>query len=136
MARADLLKKLFSGYQRRDDQVFRQAAEELIGEERKKQHPVLANELERILRNGTSDARNGKQLVPLDQSPFDADRKTPLLDVRQPQRYMDDLVLEQPVREAVERIMREFREWDVLEANGLPAMRRVLFCGPSGCGKT
>ena len=46
MARADLLKKLFSGYQRRDDRVFRSVAHELIEEERKKRHPVLANERE------------------------------------------------------------------------------------------
>jgi SpoVK/Ycf46/Vps4 family AAA+-type ATPase len=136
MARADLLKKLFSGYQRRDDPAFRQAAEDLIGEERKKRHVVLANELERILRNGSTDARNGKELVPIDQSPLDSDRKAPLLEVRQPQRYLSDLVLEKPVQDSVDRIMREFREWDVLEANGIPPMRRVLFCGPSGCGKT
>jgi uncharacterized protein YehS (DUF1456 family) len=55
MARADLLKKLFTGYQRRDDQAFRQAAEDLIVEERKKQHSILANELERILRNGHAE---------------------------------------------------------------------------------
>jgi len=35
-----LLKKLFTGYQRRDDQAFKQAAEELIVEERKKQHSI------------------------------------------------------------------------------------------------
>ena len=32
--------------------------------------------------------------------------------------------------------MREFREWDVLEANGLPPTHKILFCGPPGCGKT
>jgi len=136
MARADLLKKLFTGYQRRDDQAFRQAAEDLIREERKKQHPVLANELEGILRNGHSEPRNSMHLAPIEPGPLDTDRKTALLEVRNPRRYLDDLVLDKPVRDSVERIMRDFREWDVLEANGLPPMRRVLFCGPSGCGKT
>lgn len=136
MARADLLKKLFTGYQRRDDQAFRQAAEDLIREERKKQHPVVANELERILRNGNPEGPRGKQLLPIDQGPLDADRRMALLEVRRPRRYLDDLIFETPIRDTVERIMRDFREWDVLEANGLPPMRRVLFCGPSGCGKT
>ena len=58
-----------------------------------------------------------------------------LLEVRQPQRYMDDLILDAPIRAAVDRLVREFREWDVLEANGLTPIRRVIFCGPSGCGK-
>jgi len=136
MARADLLKKLFTGYQRRDDQAFKQAAEELIVEERKKQHSILANELERILRNGHSEQGTLKRLVPMEPGPTDSERRMALLDVRQPQRYMDDLVLEPPVRCAVDRVLREFREWDVLEANGLVPIRRVIFCGPSGCGKT
>lgn len=134
MARADLLKKLFTGYQRRDDQAFRQAAEELIVEERKKQHSILANELERILRNGHAEQGTLKRLV--EAGPMDLERRMALLEVRQPQRYLDDLVLDAPVRTAVDRIVREFREWDVLEANGLTPIRRVIFCGPSGCGKT
>lgn len=136
MARADLLKKLFTGYQRRDDQAFRQAAEELIVDERKKQHSVLANELERILRNGHTDNGTLKRLVSMEPGPTDSERRMALLEVRQPQRYMDDLVVDPPVRAAVDRLVREFREWDVLEANGLTPIRRVIFCGPSGCGKT
>jgi SpoVK/Ycf46/Vps4 family AAA+-type ATPase len=136
MARADLLKKLFTGYQRRDDQAFRQAAEELIVDERKKQHSLLANELERILRNGNADNGALKRLVSLEPGPMDSERRMALIEVRQPQRYMDDLVLDAPIRAAVDRLVREFREWDVLEANGLTPIRRVIFCGPSGCGKT
>lgn len=136
MARADLLKKLFTGYQRRDDQAFRQAAEELIVDERKKEHSILANELERILRNGHSEKGTLKRLAPLEPGPMDSDRRMALVEVRQPHRYMDDLVLEPPIRCAVERVLREFREWEVLEANGLAPIRRVIFCGPSGCGKT
>ena len=47
MARADLLKRLFEAYQRRDDQGFRLAANELVDDERKKHHAVVANELQR-----------------------------------------------------------------------------------------
>ncbi len=39
-------------------------------------------------------------------------------------------------RRLVDRIILEFREWEVLEANGLTPVRRILFCGPSGCGKS
>ncbi|MGD0499075.1 MAG: ATP-binding protein [Bryobacteraceae bacterium] len=136
MARADLLKKLFVGYQRRDDPAFRQAAEELIVEERKKQHSILANELERILRNGYSEQGALKRLVPMEPGPMDSERRMALIEVRQPQRYMDDLILDSRVRSTVDRVMREFREREVLEANGLMPVRRVIFCGPSGCGKT
>ena len=136
MARADLLKKLLTGYQRRDEQAFRQAAEELITEERKKHHSILANELEGILRNGHTETGALKRLVSLEPGPMDSERRMALLEVRQPQRYMDDLILDARVRASVDCIIREFREWNVLEANGLMPIRRVIFCGPSGCGKT
>jgi len=136
MARADLLKKLFQSYQKRDDRIFRAAAEELIDEERKKHHPVLANELEKILKNGISELGNLTSLVSFTPPPQDADRKTTLLEIKRPDRYLDDLVLGKTMRCLLDRLLCEFREWEVLLTNGLLPVRRVLFCGPSGCGKT
>lgn len=136
MARADLLKRLIQSYQKRDDRAFHEAAEEIILEERKKHHLVLANELERMLKNGNSGRNNGKSLVSFDPPPKDTDRSIPLLEVRSPDRYLDDLILKSEIRHLLERLIYEFREWEVLEANGLLPVRRVLFCGPSGCGKT
>jgi len=138
MARADLLKKLFDSYQRRNDQAFRQAAVEVIEDERKKQHPVLANELQRILANGVRsliDAPRGTSHG-LDPVPVDSERRTPLLAIRDPDRYFDDIVLEPRLRKALHRTISEVRGWEILESSGLAPTRRLLFCGPSGCGKT
>ncbi len=136
MARADLLKQLFLSYQQRDDRAFREAANELVQEERKKHHPALANELEMILKNGRRDAAYGNGLAMYEPAPQDSDRQVPLLEVRRPRRYLNDLVLDGSTVGLLERILQEFREWEVLEANGLPPVQRVLFCGPPGCGKT
>lgn len=138
MARADLLKKLILSYQRHDDQAFREAAEEIIVEERKKHHIVLANELERILKNGNGYLSQGhlQKYVPSESVPKDLEKGVALLEPKWTNRFLDDLILSQKIRNALERVMREFREWEVLEANGLLPTRRVLFCGPSGCGKT
>lgn len=136
MARADLLKKLFQSYQKRDDRTFRVAAEEIIDEERKKHHPVLANELEKILKNGVSELGNLTSLVSVAPPPQDSDRRTALLEIKRPERYLDDLVFGEAMHNSLDRLLREFREWEVLLANGLLPVRRVLFCGPSGCGKT
>ena len=137
MARADLIKRLFECFQNRDDAGFRAAAEEIVAEERKKHHPVLANELQRILTNGTRTMEqvHGRNCV-FDPVPMDGERRTPLLTIRTPDRYFNDLVLRPSVRETLERIITEVRGWDVLEANALAPTRRLLFCGPSGCGKT
>ena len=136
MARADLLRKLFQSFKNRDDRSFAEAAMEVIDEERRKHHVVVANELEGILKNGATAPRDSHSLTPFDPPPRDSDRHVPLLEVRQPNRYLDDLVLDQTLTNSIRRIMTEFREWEVLEANGLVPMQRVLFCGPSGCGKT
>lgn len=137
MARADLLKKLFESYQRRDDQGFRSAADQIVDEERKKHHPVLANELQRILANGVRAPEMTRSVDGLfDPVPMDGDRRTPLLSVRTPDRYFQDLVLDPATEASLHRALTEIRSWDVLEANGLTPTRRLLFCGPSGCGKT
>jgi ATP-dependent 26S proteasome regulatory subunit len=136
MARADLLKKLFHSYRSRDERAFAEAAEEIIEEERRKHHPVVANELARILRNGAGNLSEKQVFEAFDPPPKDPDRKTTLLEIRQPDRYLDDLVLSAPVRKGVERVVAEFREWEVLEANGLSPTNRLLLCGPPGCGKT
>ena len=137
MARADLLKRLFESYRRRDDPGFRSTAAEIVEDERKKHHPVLANELQRILTNGVRSldvARSTKTVF--EPVPMDGDRRTPLLSVRTPDRYFRDLVLDAATEASLDRTLVEIRSWDVLEANGLTPTRRLLFCGPSGCGKT
>jgi SpoVK/Ycf46/Vps4 family AAA+-type ATPase len=136
MARADLLKKLFHSFRTRDECAFAEAAQEIIQEERKKHHPVIANELERILRNGVGHVAEKQSFTNFEPPPKDPDRKTALVEVRRPDRRLDDLVLSPTVRKGVDRIITEFREWDVLESHGLTPLKRVLLCGPPGCGKT
>ena len=137
MARADLIKRLFACYQNRDDAGFRAVAEEIVAEERRKHHPVLANELQRILANGTRTMEEVHDCHRLfDPVPMDGERRTPLLTIRTPDRYFNDLVLPPDLRWSLDRIIEEIRRWDVLEVNGLTPIRRMLFCGPSGCGKT
>ena len=48
MARADLLKKLFSSFKNDDRELFFKIAGEIIEDERKKNHGILANDLSRF----------------------------------------------------------------------------------------
>lgn len=136
MARADLLKRLFVSYQRRDDTAFRVAAEEIVLQEREKNHTVLANELQAILANANGVSRVFTDVTTYQPVPQDADRKVALVEIRQPERYLADLVHSQEVQLVVHKLIQEFRGWELLYAHGLEPLRRVLFCGPSGCGKT
>ncbi len=49
MARADLLKKLFSSFKNDDKELFIKTAHEIIADERKKNHSILADDLEMVL---------------------------------------------------------------------------------------
>lgn len=135
MARADLLKQLFRAYRDNDRDSFLSVANSIADEERKKHHPTLANELLRILNNGVAAA------VPslrgsFQPSPRDHEKNAPLLEIRHPDRFFADLVLHSETEDILLKVMREFRQWDILEVNGLRPSHKLLFCGPPGCGKT
>ena len=135
MARADLLKQLFRAYRESDRELFMDVARTIADEERKKHHPALANELLRILNNGVVAAvpsLRGSFQPP----PKDHEKKAPLLEIRHPDRYFKELVLHAGPKEILVKVIREFRQWDILEANGLRPSHKLLFCGPPGCGKT
>ena len=50
MARADLLCELIKAGLRKDDMTFRRATQAICAEERTKQHEILANKIEQLLK--------------------------------------------------------------------------------------
>ena len=138
MARADLVKRLFRAYARTDVEGFRTAASEIVSEERRKNHTILANELSRILNDVPQSMPSSELdlLSGLAPIPRDTDRDATLLDIRLPKRRLSSLVLEPKTLATVEAVLKEFRDWDVLEGHDLRPRHRLLFFGPPGCGKT
>jgi hypothetical protein len=49
----DMVKKLIEAQLNGDPTQFRAIAEEFASDERKKNHPILARDIERLLKNGT-----------------------------------------------------------------------------------
>lgn len=136
----ELVRALLAAHVDGDDAGFRAAAETLIEDERRKNHPVLANDLERVLSNGS---RGVKQALMVDQGaeflgalPTDNERGMPLVLVSNPTRSIDSIVLDLTVRQSLMRIHEENRNGELLGTYGLRPMRKLLFCGPPGCGKT
>lgn len=135
MARADLLKQLFRAYRDSDRELFMDVARSIADDERRKHHPALANELLRILNNGivgASPSLRGTFQPP----PRDHEKRAALLELKHPDRFLEELVLQDGTKETLLRVVREYRQWDVLESNGLRPSHKLLFCGPPGCGKT
>lgn len=142
----ELIRKLILAHAKGDSAAFQIVAEEYIAEERRKNHHVLAKDLERVLYNDTSNPakalapflNRSLRLLGLPESelPQDKDRDTFLVEVIEPRYTLDDLVLTSSVRAALDRIVIEQQKADILNSYGLRAAGKVLFCGPPGCGKT
>ncbi|SCX26918.1 hypothetical protein [Nitrosomonas eutropha] len=92
MARAQLLRQLIKTGTEGNQEAFKRVSEQLIKEERAKNHHLLANDLERIL-YGRRSAPGITNSSLLDHVPKDKDRNLPLLQIKEAVRRMEDVVL-------------------------------------------
>lgn len=133
MPNGDLLKQLFRNYKSSDNPGFEAVAQQIIAEERQKNHHVLANDLQRILANGAVAVRRNGHFHPL---PRNQEEDAGLLEIRHPDKYWPDLIITEENCALLERVVTEVRRAEVLETYGVRPKSRLLFCGPPGCGKT
>lgn len=134
MARSDLVKALMRSHQQGDDTGFRNAAQELIKEERRKRHDLVADQLEAILEDGTR-ARRPLQVSSLRPLPKTRD-DLPLLSLEEPRTTFQDLVLPADVLAVLDGLVDEFRQRSALRAHGVSPRSSLLLIGPPGCGKS
>lgn len=135
MATGKLLRQLIKSGIEGNTEAFRAASEEVIKEERQKQHHLLANDLERLLYGRPKDLVHSPSR-PLEKAPVDRERNLALLDLREPVRRIDDAVLSDDTRSSVEEVLEEYHHLERLASYGLRPADRLLFYGPPGCGKT
>lgn len=135
----DTVRKMLLAHQADDGGAFRAAVEELIAEERRKNHHVVARELERLLQGG-GEVRRLRPFRTMyaweNDVPKDGDRGLPLLQVFEPARSLDELILRPEVRQELDRFAHEVSRGELLRAHGIAPPSRLLLCGPPGCGKT
>ena len=134
MANGKVLRQLIKAGATGDVAAFRRVSEVIIEEERQKQHHLLANDLEHILYGDHAIQTSRVPAAP--PVPVDKERGLPLLEIRQPSRSLDEIVLPESSSDAVEEILEENRRADVLRTYGMKAISKVIFFGPPGCGKT
>jgi len=132
MTSSRLLRNLIKAGVEGTSDEFQTVALEVIGEERKKQHHLLANDLERLLYKRSQTVQPLLDVL----VPTDAETGAPILDVRTPVRRLDDLSLESEARSVILRVLQEHRRAEELSSYGISAAQRLLFYGPPGCGKT
>ena len=144
--RSDLLKKLFQAYAENDNKKFSLIAYEIINEEEKQNHKILASDLKKLLssnqqtiinlnRNLNSNQLSGryKTNIPI---PRDTEKGFPLLEIKDNYYNFDDIVLDNQLKDRISYIIDEFRAKKLLNTYGLKPKNKILFCGPPGTGKT
>ncbi len=131
MARGELMKKLLASYGREEE--FRAVAEEIIGEEEKKNNRVLARSLRRSLDAGPARSSRPKALAPLIPFPEAAGDFVELVE---PKHDKQDIILSPENIRIFLGLLRESRAADSIRRRGLAVRSKLLFCGPPGCGKT
>lgn len=140
MARGEILRKLFRSFSHNEREEFLAAAQELIEEEKSKNHTLLARDLEKILHNGNGAFKSiASNLAPwqrFPEPPKDRETGLALVEVKQFDLTWDHIILSEIILDPLNEIVLENRKQDILTAHGLRPKNKLLFCGPPGCGKT
>lgn len=139
--RSDLLKKLFRSYAENNKDKFVEIAHEVIKEEEKKNHHLLAKDLKKIIHfniQNKSYVNNNiyqkyKTNIPI---PRDTEKGFPLLEIKENYFNLDDVILFDNLKQKIEYTIEEFKSREILATYGLRPKQKLLFCGPPGTGKT
>lgn len=130
MARSDLLINLVRASVTGDKNGVRSAVENIIAEEKNKQHRVLADRLTRALQT------NGNGMNKLPPAAENGPKGREFIAEITPKRKLDDMVLSKICRTAVDQLIEEQQRSSLLRAHGLDPRHRLLLVGPPGNGKT
>lgn len=141
MSNGEILQKMIGAFVKGDDKAFREAALDSINEEKRKNHHVLARELEKTLARANGSAGfTSRSLDILPRSggslPQDKNRVVDLVEVREADQEIEELVLSSTTHESLLRIIEENRKGELLRTHGMRPVNKLLFYGPPGCGKT
>lgn len=135
MATAKLLRQLIKTGSEGNHETFKRVSEQLIQEERSKNHHLLANDLEKILYGRRSSVAPLHSVLN-DRLPKDKERGLPLLQIKEPVKRLEDVVLSDENTSLLDELLHEHHRVETLQSYGLHPADKLLFCGPPGCGKT
>jgi len=132
VARADLLCDIIKYGLNNDHANFRKAAEAICAEERAKQHGVLANRIEEMLRVSNR--------MPTKEPPAsllkNGNGEANFFIEKTPTRRLDQLILPANIVSVCKDLVDEQMRADLLRSYGLEPRNKLLFIGPPGNGKT
>lgn len=135
------MKILFQSFVDNDSEKFLDIAAEIIKDEEKMKHHLLAKDLKKIV-NSKKQSQfqlnqnfNGKYKtnIPI---PRDSEKGFPLLEIKEAYYNLDDAILGDELKQKLRNLLEEFANREILATYGLKPKQKLLFCGPPGTGKT
>jgi len=134
MATANQIKALIKSHIEHDDEHFLAVALQMAAHSARRGHGNAATEIRALVDEGRrrSKKRSTRPLA----IPTPKGELSGLLAVSVPQTRLSEMVLDDPIREQLDRLLREHRAADKLRAHGLQPARKLLLVGPPGTGKT
>ncbi|MDR2301203.1 MAG: ATP-binding protein [Deltaproteobacteria bacterium] len=131
MARADLLCEAIRCGLNNDKTRLVKVAEAICAEERAKRHGVLANQIEKIIRD---NANLGPRSL---NAPLALTGNGDLLvSEKIPEKRLSHLILPQGVATGCEELIEEQLRADLIRSYGVEPRNKILLIGPPGNGKT
>ncbi|MBB5052715.1 AAA+ superfamily predicted ATPase [Afipia massiliensis] len=132
MARSDLLINLVKAGVNGDTGTFRRTVDAIVAEERGKQHNVLADQIERVVKT-----TNGNALITAPRPASEgSQRAKDFISEIMPRRKLIDLTLPETTQLATRQLIEEQQRASLLRSHSLEPRHRVLLVGPPGNGKT
>ena len=119
--------------------TFRRATQAICAEERTKQHEILANKIEQLLKENpeqtTYTSRNPSMHTINSINSINSIPKH-LFEEKMPEKRLEQLLLPDNVVETCRAIIEEQIRADLLRSYGLEPRNKILLIGPPGNGKT
>lgn len=135
MATALQLKALLESYAEGDRSRFLSVASQISAHTAKTGKHKLSDELRQLVEQArrATESKPNHATLPIAQPTGEL---SGLVAASFPKFTLDDMVLTHELRERLRRVLREFRQADMLANHGLNPRRKLLLLGPPGCGKS
>ena len=136
--RSEILIKLFESVLNGNTDSFYKLAWEIIAEEKKKNHHLLAERLKEVLTSQSNKQNCSKHVnfSILPPIPRDDEKGFRLLDIKEFVLDWNDVILSSAAEKSVMQIVKELEHESILATYRLAPKRKILFYGPPGTGKT
>ena len=119
-----------------DDERFYGAALQMAAAEARKGHDRLAEEIRGLVEKAKRGKASRKATASIVSFARPQGEAADLLDEVKNDVRACDLILSQPLKDRLGRVLEEQRHLSRLKEHALKPRQRLLFTGPPGCGKT